>query len=95
MLDAFADQVRDYRSRAGLSQRALSALLAGQGFELDPTGLSRIESGERRPRLDEAVALSKALRFEIPGLYRDDASENERLREQLRQIKAIITEQED
>lgn len=57
----FGAAVASARASLGLSQRALAAQLAADGLQIDASGLSRLESGTRTPRLDEAVALANAL----------------------------------
>lgn len=71
---SFGRAVATARSAQGLSQRALSAKLAGAGVVIDPTVLSRIESGSRPARLSEATALAEALDHELSTLMPEPVS---------------------
>lgn len=61
------------RSTRKLTLRALSELVEHHGARIDASGLSRIESGEREPRLGEALAIAAALGVGITGLTDTDA----------------------
>lgn len=56
--DAFSGDVRGRRAAAGLTVRQVADRLADHGASIDPSGISRIENGQRMPRLDEALALA-------------------------------------
>ncbi|WAC65753.1 helix-turn-helix transcriptional regulator [Agrococcus sp. SL85] len=64
----FGAAVAAARSDLGLSQRALAARLVDDGLQIDASGLSRLESGGRTPRLDEAVALANALGTQLSSM---------------------------
>ena len=51
-----------------MTQSQLSALLSERGLEIDPSGIARIERGERSPRLNEAFAIADALAGRRGGL---------------------------
>ena len=57
----FRTAVRDIRKRRGWSQGRLVDELRALGGDLDQSQLSRIESGDRRVSLDEALAIATAL----------------------------------
>jgi transcriptional regulator with XRE-family HTH domain len=57
----FGRQARDRRKALGVSQEAIAQQLRAEGMPLTQTQISRIEEGKRPVRLDEAVALSRAL----------------------------------
>lgn len=54
---AFSERLRQYREASGISQAALAKQVG-----LDPTAITKIEKGNRSIRLDEAVAITDALR---------------------------------
>jgi transcriptional regulator with XRE-family HTH domain len=58
----FAQNLREQRHRANLSQEELAHLA-----ELDRTAISLLERGLRMPRLDTIVKLSRALRLGSPA----------------------------
>ncbi len=60
--DDFRLRMRAARERAEMTQAHLSASLADQGVDIDPSGVARIERGERSPRLNEAAAIGRVLR---------------------------------
>ncbi len=58
----FAQKVRSLRAVRGLSQKRLAGILSERsGITLDPTAITRIETGDRVIRLGEAVAIADAL----------------------------------
>jgi transcriptional regulator with XRE-family HTH domain len=59
--DQFRLRMRDARERAGMTQAQLTAQLAQGGIDIDPSGVARIERGERSPRLNEASAIAAIL----------------------------------
>lgn len=63
--DHFAERVREARERLSWSQVRLAAELRAQGYDLDATTITRIERGERRIRLDDAVALAGVLGLDL------------------------------
>jgi transcriptional regulator with XRE-family HTH domain len=58
--------LRAQRERVGLSQEEL-----GDKCELDRTEISLLERGQRYPRLDTLVKLSRALELDSPGTLLD------------------------
>lgn len=61
-------RIADLRAERGVSQRRLADVL-----DLDPSALSRIESGERGLAVGELVAVAEFLGVEIDALLRDEA----------------------
>ena len=61
----FAASMRHGRQALGLSQRALSQKLTELGVSIDQAGITRMESGQREPRLSEAVVIAEYLQFDI------------------------------
>lgn len=54
-----------------MSQVRMSELLReNYGVQIDPTGILRIEKGQRSPRLDEVVAMSDLLNIQVEDLLR-------------------------
>ena len=64
--------MREARERAGMTQAQLTAQLAEHAVSIDPSGVARIERGERSPRLGEAVTISEVL-----GIRLTDADDQE------------------
>ncbi|MDS1114474.1 helix-turn-helix transcriptional regulator [Gordonia westfalica] len=74
MQHRFAESLTRERAERNLSLRALSeALEEATGIKIDPSGLKRIESGEREPRLNEALAISQTLGVDLPLLALTDS----------------------
>lgn len=63
---AFAANMRAAREDANLSQRDLAARVG-----LDPSAVTRIESGKRAVRVEEAVAIAAALGRTVDWMVRD------------------------
>lgn len=59
--EVFASTMRDVRGRRGWTQEQLEEVLVALGHPLDRTVIARIESGERKISLDDALAISAAL----------------------------------
>ncbi len=56
-MTTFADLLREYRERAGFSQRALA-----RASDINPAIISRLESGDRTPSgPDQVLAITRAL----------------------------------
>ena len=53
---AFGDRAKSARLRAGLTQQQLCDRL---GNSLDTSAITRIEAGQREPRLSEALAIAR------------------------------------
>jgi transcriptional regulator with XRE-family HTH domain len=65
----FAERAKAARLRAGLTQRQLSYRLETEAdVSLDTSGITRIEAGQREPRLSEALALARVLEFGLDNL---------------------------
>lgn len=99
-VEDFSAVLRSARTDAKWTLRDLSSRLElWTGVKIDASGLSRIESAERMPRLDESIALSRVLRFEIPGVYRADPNHHEdayvRLVRRVERATAYLNGQED
>ncbi len=62
---AFGDRAKSARLRAGLTQQQLCDRL---GNSLDTSAITRIEAGQREPRLSEALAIARELGFELDDL---------------------------
>src|ERR1700687_5276586 len=64
---AFAERTKAARNQAGLTQAQLSERLDAEfGVKLDTSAITRIEAGQREPRLSEALAIAEILDF---GFY--------------------------
>jgi hypothetical protein len=62
----FAQAITRERVRRGWSQDLLVEELAKRrGLKIHQTGITRIEAGTRRVRLDEAIALARVLNIEL------------------------------
>jgi transcriptional regulator with XRE-family HTH domain len=61
-------RIAELREERGVSQRRLAAVL-----DLDPSALSRIESGERGLAVHEMIAAAEFLGVDPDRLLRDDA----------------------
>lgn len=61
----FATRVRERRDLLGWSQVQLALELKQAGHDLDATTITRLERGERRIRLDDAVALADVLGLDL------------------------------
>lgn len=74
MQHRFAQSLTRERAERNLTLRALSeAVETNTGIKIDPSGLKRIESGEREPRLNEALAISQTLGVDLPLLALTDS----------------------
>jgi transcriptional regulator with XRE-family HTH domain len=61
---AFAHRAKAARNQAGLTQAQLSQRLEAEfGVKLDTSAITRIEAGQREPRLSEALAIAEILHF--------------------------------
>lgn len=56
------------RRQTGLAQRALADALQSRGITLDSAALSRIETGQRSPKLEEAAAIAEILGLPLTEL---------------------------
>ncbi len=65
----FADRAKAARLRAGLTQQQLSDRLRNRSRDLlDTSAITRIEAGQREPRLSEALAIARVLEFGLNNL---------------------------
>ena len=65
----FAERAKAARRRAGLTQQQLcDRLLKEADVELDTSAITRIEAGQREPRLGEALAIARVLGFGLDNL---------------------------
>ncbi|WP_159850231.1 helix-turn-helix domain-containing protein [Nocardia sp. CY41] len=65
---AFAEAVRESRQELGWSQRRLADALGERGIRLDPTAITRLETGRRRTGLGEAAIIADILEIDIADL---------------------------
>ncbi|MEX1142469.1 MAG: helix-turn-helix transcriptional regulator [Thermoleophilaceae bacterium] len=63
--EAFGENLRDARERAGVSQAALA-----RAAQVSPSEISRLEGGQREPLLTTIVLLARALEIEPIDLMR-------------------------
>ncbi len=65
----FAERAKAARLRAGLTQQQLSDRLRNEAeVLLDTSAITRIEAGQREPRLGEALAIARVLGFGLNNL---------------------------
>jgi transcriptional regulator with XRE-family HTH domain len=65
----FAERAKAARLRAGLTQQQLcDRLLEETKVDLDTSAITRIEAGQREPRLGEALAIARVLGFGLDNL---------------------------
>jgi transcriptional regulator with XRE-family HTH domain len=58
----FAERAKTSRIEAGMTQVQLQQRLEAEfGIKLDTSGITRIEAGQREPRLSEAIAIARVL----------------------------------
>ena len=92
--DIFARRLREERSRANLSQAAFAARVSELlGYTIDGSAVTRIESTKRAVRLDEAVAIAKALGLSLVDMIPSEYSleeEASRLEQHLAEHHAEI-----
>ncbi|MDV8024010.1 helix-turn-helix transcriptional regulator [Rhodococcus sp. IEGM 1330] len=68
MNQEFGELLKDRRVARGLSQRALAEKLAELGFPIDPSAITRMETGQREPKLSEAMTLCDYLDIDLAVL---------------------------
>lgn len=79
----FAEKMRAARTQAGLSQANLQKRLKDEyAIKLDTSGITRIEAGQREPRLNEALSIAAILGFHLD----DPASAARDLKRQLNDL---------
>lgn len=73
--DLFARRLRHERERLGISQAELARRVAELlDTNVDPSAITRIEHQVRAVRLDEAVAVSRALGLPLAEMISEDAT---------------------
>lgn len=65
---AFGQQVKEARKAQGLSSARFQERLAEHGVRFDTSAVTRLESGEREPRLTEALAIADVLSINLTDL---------------------------
>jgi len=76
----FARRMREVRDERAVSQASLAAVMAADGGpRLDSTAITRMERGSRAVRLDEAVAVARALDVPLDSLLRPETPLGEQL----------------
>jgi len=70
---AVGDNIRHVREHRGLTQRAVSERLAEMGWTIDPTAITRIESGQRELRVNQLALVARALGVTPGSLLISDA----------------------
>lgn len=68
--ETFAKRMRQVRERRRWTQTQLADWIRVEGIDLHPTAITRIESGERSVRLNEAVAAASALNVQLEELLK-------------------------
>lgn len=84
--------IRNAREELGWSQARLASELSQIGMPLDPTAITRIESGQRSVRAEELWALAAVLREDVEGLLivaTDVMPASVRLEFELRKLHSI------
>lgn len=61
----FGERAKEARLQAGLTQQQLADRLSEVNVSLDTSAITRIEAGQREPRLSEALAIARILEFEL------------------------------
>jgi len=79
--ETFARRVHLHRQRQGLSQADLARLLEGSEGAMDQSALARLEGLKRGAKVEEAVALARALRVPLYALVTDADTEAEMARD--------------
>ncbi|MFD7043278.1 helix-turn-helix domain-containing protein [Rhodococcus jostii] len=64
----FSDEMKQRRAMVGMSQRKLADLLEEIGVKLDPSAITRLEVGQREPKLREAIAIADILGIDLDEL---------------------------
>lgn len=73
----FAENLARIRKARGLSTVALAKLLDGAGQPIVATGITKIEQGDRRVTLEEAVAFAVALNVNVSALVLPPTTEGD------------------
>lgn len=77
--EVFGSAVAAERARRGWSQRDLAAQLTSAGFPVDASAVSRVESGARSLRLNEAMIVAQVLGEDITYLLHTGSSQQREL----------------
>ncbi|WP_221281123.1 helix-turn-helix domain-containing protein [Prescottella equi] len=64
----FGAMMRHARTELGWSQRRLADALGEAGMKIDPSAITRIETGQREPRLNEAIVIADLLNLKLTEL---------------------------
>ena len=85
--ELFAERLREHRLAAGMSQAELAQRLAALlDIPMVATTITKIESGARRVRLDEAVYAARALGVPLTALVSEKDAHEVRLEELRRKL---------
>lgn len=85
ILESFSRTMHDRRSAQGLTQRDLADRVSARGVKVDQSAITRIEKGQREPKLTEAVAISGVLGFKIDHLPTDAITQYYAVRDDITQ----------
>ena len=66
--EQFGSLMKAAREGRGWSQRKLAEMLNEQGLRLDPSAVTRIETGQREVKLREAVIIAETVGLELANL---------------------------
>lgn len=92
--EVFLEQMRLIRTSEGLSQAELAERIAPHlGHSLDASTIARVESARRSVRLDEAVAIAKALGVRLDEMIPSEYTLEEeavRIEQSLAEIHAEV-----
>ncbi|WP_290724250.1 helix-turn-helix transcriptional regulator [Gordonia sp. UBA6683] len=94
----FGNLVAAQRAKLELRQADVIDRLAERGIKLDSSAITRIEKGQREPRLTEALALSEILEFPLgdPASASDDRKRLWQKANQTRaELEAAISERKE
>lgn len=71
----FGKLLREARTAAGWTQKELVERLSEKGVQLDTSAITRMEKGQREPRLREAIEISELLDFSLDLVGADELLE--------------------
>jgi transcriptional regulator with XRE-family HTH domain len=92
--DVFGRRVREERQRRGWRLADLADAVAARGVTLHLTAYAKTESGEREPRLSEALAIAAALEVPLGALLTEAGELDDRIAE-LRAKAARLSQESD